>query len=90
MYYQQFLHNVSVSANPQPNNVMFIGNMRVQLELSYNTPYIVNVTQHSTCQLLIRTEIMELNFSKLHDNYFITVQHAEMLFLQISVVTQWN
>ena len=66
MYYQQFLRNVSVSANPQPKNVIFTGNMRVQLTLSYNTLYIVSVTQHSTCEPLNRTKIIELNFSKLH------------------------
>jgi hypothetical protein len=87
MHYQQLLRNISVGANPQPKNVIFTGSMSVQLILSYNTPYIVNVTQHSTCQLLIWTAIIELNFSKLHDNYFITVQYV---FLQISVVTQWN
>jgi hypothetical protein len=48
---------------------MFTGDMIVQLVLSYNTVYKVNVTQHSACQLLIRTAIVELNFSKLYENY---------------------
>ena len=68
-YYQQFLRNIIVSAYPQPKNVIFIGNMRVQLELSYNTLYNVSVTQHSTCRLLNQTKIIELNFSKSH-KYF--------------------
>jgi hypothetical protein len=55
---------------------MFIGNMRVQLELSYNTPYNVNITQHSTCQQLIRTVIFELNFSKLHESYSTACQNV--------------
>ena len=66
-YYQHFLGNVSVNANPQPKNVMFIGDMRVQLALSYNTLYNVSVTQHSTCRQLIRTTFIELNLSKLHE-----------------------
>ena len=65
-YYQQLLSNISVSINPQPKNVMFTGDMRVQLELSYNTLYNVSVTQHSTCQQLNQTKIIELNFSKSH------------------------
>ena len=65
-YYQQLLRNISVSTNPQPNNVMFTGDMRVQLTLSYNTLYNVSVTQHSTCRQLNQTKIIELNFSKLH------------------------
>ena len=64
-YYQQFLRNISVSANPQLNNVIFTGDMRVRLGLLYNTPYIVSVTQHSTCRQLIRTTFIELNFSKI-------------------------
>jgi hypothetical protein len=63
-YYQRLLRNVTVTANPQLNNVMPTGNMRVQLTLLYNTVYNVNVTQHSTCRLLIRTPVFELNFSK--------------------------
>jgi hypothetical protein len=68
-YYQQLLSNISVNAVPQLNNVMPTGNMRVQLTLSYNTPYNVSVTQHSTCQLLIRTTFLLLNYSKLSLDY---------------------
>ena len=64
-YYHQLLSNVSVSANPQLNNVMPTGNMRVELTLLYNTPYSVSVTQHSTCRQLIRTKFLLLNYSKL-------------------------
>jgi hypothetical protein len=66
IYYQQLLSNVSVSASdPQLNNVMPTGNMRVQLTLSYNTLYNVSVTQHSTCQLLVRTKFLLLDYRKL-------------------------
>ena len=64
LYYLQLLHNVSVSADPPLNNVIFIGNMRVQLTLSYNILHNVSVTQHSTCQQLIRTQFLLLNYSK--------------------------
>ena len=64
-YYQQLLRNVSVEADPRLSNVMFTGNMRAQLTLSYNTLYNVSVTQHSICQQLIRTKALLLNFSKL-------------------------
>ena len=65
-YYQHLLSDVSVSADPQLNNVMFTGNMRVQLTLLYNTPYNVSVTQHSTCRQLVQTKILLLNYSKLY------------------------
>ena len=65
-YYQQLLRNVSVEVDPPLSNVMFTGNMRAQLTLSYNTLYNVSVTQHSICQQLIRTKALLLNFSKLH------------------------
>ena len=65
-YYQQFLRNVSINADPQPNNVMFAGRMRVQLVLSYNTLYNVSVTQHSTCERLVQTAFLQLNYSKLY------------------------
>jgi hypothetical protein len=68
-YYQQLLSNISVNAVPQLNNVMPTGNMRVQLTLSYNTPYNVSVTQHSVCQQLIRTRFLLLNYSKLYTFY---------------------
>jgi hypothetical protein len=71
IYYQQLLSNVSVNANPQLNNVIFTGNMRVQLTLSYNTLYNVNVTQHSACQQLIRTELLELDYGKVYIYYII-------------------
>ena len=64
IYYQQLLRNVSVSADPQPNSVMLTGNMRAHLMLSYNTLYNVSVTQHSTCQQLIQTKFLLLNYSK--------------------------
>ena len=63
-YYQQFLRNVSINADPPPNNLMFAGSMRVWLVPSYNTAYNVSATQHSTCQRLIRTAFLELNYSK--------------------------
>ena len=67
VYYQQLLRNVSINVDPQLSNVMFTGNMRVQLTLSYNTLYNVSVTQHSICQqLIIRTTFLELNYSKLY------------------------
>ena len=65
VYYQQLLPNVSVSTNPQPHSMIFTGDMRVQLELSYNTSYVVSVTQHSICEQLIQTAFIELNFSKI-------------------------
>jgi hypothetical protein len=65
IYYQQLLSNISVSTDPQLNTVIPTGNMRVQLTLSYNTPYNVSVTQHSVCQPLIRTASLLLNYSKL-------------------------
>ena len=65
-YFQQLLSNVSVSADPQLNSVMFTGDMRVQLTLLYNTLYNVCVTQHSTCRQLNRTKILLLNYSKLY------------------------
>ena len=65
-YYQQLLRNVSVEADPPLSNVMFTGNMRAQLTLSYNTLYNVSVIQHSICQQLIRTKFLLLNYSKLH------------------------
>ena len=64
-YYQQFLRNISVTVNPQPKNVLFTGDMRVQLELSCNTSYKVSVTQHSTCRQLTGTTLIELSYSKL-------------------------
>ena len=67
-YYQQLLSNVSISAVPQLNNVMFTGDMKVQLTLLYNTLYNVNVTQHSTCRQFIWTKFIELSYSKLLNN----------------------
>ena len=64
-YYQQFLRNISINADPPPNDVMFNGNMTVQLVLSYNTLYNVSVTQHSTCQRLVQTAFLQLSYSKL-------------------------
>ena len=64
-WYQQFLTNVSVNTDPQLNNVMSAGDMRFQLLLSYNILYNVSVTQHSTCERLIRTTFLQLNYSKL-------------------------
>ena len=64
-YYQQLLRNISVSAEPKLRNVMFNGNMTVQLVLSYNTLYNVSLTQHSICQQLIQTKLFELKYSKL-------------------------
>ena len=64
-YYQYLLRNISVSANPQLNNVVFTGDMRAQVVLSYNTLYNVSVTQHSTCHQLIGTTFIELSYSKL-------------------------
>ena len=64
-YYQQLLQNVSINVNPPLDNVMFTGNSRVQLVLSYNTLYNVSVTQNSTCEWLIRTTFLEFNYSKL-------------------------
>ena len=69
-YYKQLLRNVSVEADPPLSNVMFTGNMRAQLTLTYNTLYNVSVTQHSICQQLIRTKTLLLNYSKL-DLYII-------------------
>ena len=63
-YYQQLLHSIGINAHPQLINVMFTGNMSAQLTLSYNTLYNVSVTQHSTCQQLIQTKFLELNYSK--------------------------
>jgi hypothetical protein len=68
-YYQLLLSNITVTADPRPNNVMFTGNMSAQLTLSYNTQYNVSVTQHSTCQQLIRTKFLLLNYSKLYTLY---------------------
>ena len=65
-YYQQFLRNVSITANPQPTNVMFTGNMRVQLVLSYNALYNVSVTQHSTCRQPNLTKVLLLKYSKFY------------------------
>jgi hypothetical protein len=65
-YYQQLLSNVSVNVVPQLNNVIFTGNMSIQLTLSYNTLYNVSITQHSDCQQLIRTELLELDYSKVY------------------------
>ena len=65
-YYQQLLQNVSISANPPLDNIMFTGSTSVQLMLSYNTLYNVSVTQHSTCRLLNRTTFILLNYSKLY------------------------
>ena len=65
LYYQQLLLNVSVSADPQPK-FMFTGSMRVQLMLSYKMLYNVSVTQYSICQELIRTEFLQLYYSKLY------------------------
>ena len=78
LYYQQFLHNVSISADPPLNNLMFIGNMKAQLTLSYNTMYNVSITQYSTCQQLVRTKSLLLNYSKL---YVIIVHKNEMIVL---------
>ena len=64
-YYQQLLLNVSVSADPLLRNVVLTGNMRALLVLSYNTLYNVSVVQNSTCQQLIRTNFLLLNYSKL-------------------------
>ena len=66
-YYHQLLSNVSVSANPQLNNVVPTGNTSIQLELSYNIPYNVNVTQNSVCQQLVQTQVLLLSYSKLVD-----------------------
>ena len=72
-YYQQLLSNVSISADPQPENVMFTGDMRVQLELSYNTLYNVSVTKHSTCRQLVGTTFIELTYSKLLNNIIMPI-----------------
>ena len=90
-YYQQLLRNVSVEADPPLSNVIFTGNMRAQLTLSYNTLYNVSVTQHSICQQLIRTIALLLNYSKL-DLYIIHQMKimTRVNSLQASVVIQWN
>ena len=64
-YYQQLLSNVSVSTNPQLNSVVPTGNTSIQLELSYNIPYNVSVTQNTVCHQLIQTKVLLLNYSKL-------------------------
>ena len=69
-YYQQLLTNVSVSAEPKLRNMTFNGNVTVQLVLSYNTLYNVNVTQHSICQQLIQTKLFELKYSKLRGHSY--------------------
>ena len=74
-YYQQFLHNISVTVEPQLNNVIFTENMRVQLTLSYNTLYNVTITQNSVCQTLIRTMSFERIYSRLRVQVYIAVLH---------------
>ena len=64
VYYQQLLCNVSINAVPPLRSKIFARNMRAHLTLSYNTLYNVNVTQHSTCQQLIQTKFLLLNYSK--------------------------
>ena len=95
LYYQQLLHNVSISADPQPKTIMFAGNMRVQLVLSYNTLYNVSVTQPSTCQQLVRTKFLQLDYSKLYNIHALhQADNNDMNLLlwhvQTSVVIQWN
>ena len=64
IHYQQLLHSISVNFIPQPNSMMFTGNMRARLTLSYNTLYNVSITQDSTCQQLVRTKFLLLNYGK--------------------------
>ena len=64
IYYQQLLRSITINAVPPIRNVMFTGNMRAQLVLLYNTMYNVSVTQNSTCQQLIRTKFLLLNYSR--------------------------
>ena len=91
-YYQQLLSNVSVSADPQLNNVVPTGNTSIQLELSYNILYNLSVTQNSVCKQLMRTTILLLNYSKLLDCtlYASKFNKISLIPLQASVVTQWN
>ena len=88
-YYQQLLRNIIVNAAPPPRNIIFTGNMRAQLVLAYNTPYNVSVTQNSTCEQLIQTSFLELNYGKLCMHIVNSIIEHE-LFLQPSVLTQWN
>ena len=66
MYYEQLLYNITIRANPQPENVIFIRKMSVQLTLSYNTLYNVSLIQHSTCRILVQTNFLLLSYSKLY------------------------
>ena len=79
IYYQRFLYNASINTDPPLRNVTFAGNMSVHLVLSYNTLYNVSVTQHSTCEQLIRTAFLQLNYSKLCIIITCTVQHEPTL-----------
>ena len=61
-YQQLLLPNVSVNVVPNPEmQIMFIGNMSVQLSLSYNTLYNVSVTQPGICGQPNQTAYIELN-----------------------------
>ena len=66
IYYQQLLRSISVNFIPQPiaNSMMFTGNTRARLTLSYNTLYNVSITQDSACQQLIRTKFLLLSYGK--------------------------
>ena len=64
--YQRLLPNASANVFPLTEvEIMFIGNMSVQLTLPYNTLYNVSVTQPGICGQPNQTESIELSYSKL-------------------------
>ena len=69
-YYQQLVRNVSVNVFPHLEMITtFIGNMSIQLALSYNTLFNVSVTQPGICGRPNQTVFIELSYSKLISSY---------------------
>ena len=64
-YQHLLLPNVSISVVPDPEaEVVDVGDMSIQLTLSYNTPYNVSITQPGICGQPNQTAFIELKYSK--------------------------
>ena len=64
-YQQLQLPNVSINIVPDPEvEIMFFGNMSVQLSLSYNILHNVSITHLGICGQPNQTAFIELNYSK--------------------------
>ena len=64
-HYQRLLPNASANVSPLTEvEIMFTGNMSIQLTLAYNTLYNVSITQPGICGRPNQTAFIKLNYSK--------------------------